>query len=223
VKRPLLFVLLSCVSGSLFAAAKVPAAEADRASEILDRAESRFRSITDYECVIDYDCRLPDRAESKTFRVWYRQPNLLRVRVLRGPNKGSEVALDENGRYRGRKGGLLRPIVVSLKPTDKRLQGIRGKSITEFNVGTIYQRCRARASQGSAELQVARTAEEPGTKGVVLSYAENGRRVQETYRFDPSTWFLSSCTVVENGNLIESFDVQQLKVNSGLDENWFRL
>lgn len=217
----LFLILLSCVAGSLSAAARLPAAEANRAGEILDRAEQRFRSISDYECVIDYDCRLPERRESKLFRVWYRQPNLLRVRVLQGPGKGSEVAVDEKGRYRGRKGGLLKPIVVSLKPTDKRLQGLRGKSISEFNLGTVFQRCRGRLSEGGANMQVAKSAD--STKGVVLSFSENGRRVQETYLFDPDTWFLTSCSVLENGNLIETFDVQQLKVNTGLSADWFRL
>ena len=44
---------------------------------------------------------------------------------------------------------------------------------------------------------------EPGTKGIALTFVENGRRVQETYRFDPSTWFLTSSTVLEDGNVIE--------------------
>jgi outer membrane lipoprotein-sorting protein len=221
--RRLFVILLSCAAGSLTAAASLPAAEAVRAGEILDRAEQRFRSLSDYECVINYECRLPDRVENKAYRVWYRQPNLLRVRVLQGSGKGSEVALDEKGQYRGRKGGILRPIVVRLKPNDKRLQGLRGKSVTEFNLGTVFQRCRTRCSQGNAEMQVAKTAGAPGTKGVVLTFVENGKRVQETYRFDPNTWFLTSCSVLEDGKLVESFDVTQMKVNTGLDADWFRL
>ena len=71
-------------------------------------------------------------------------------------------------------------------------------------------------------MQIAKAAEAPGTKGVVLTFAENGKRVQETYRFDPSTWFLSSCAVLEDGKLVESFDVQQLKVNAGLDDGFFQ-
>lgn len=218
-----LIVLSCCALGSLSAVASLRAAEPERATDILGRAEQRFKSLSDYECVIDYECRLPDRVENKTYRVWYRQPSLLRVKVLQGPGKGSEVALDENGQYRGRKGGLLKPFVVKLKPTDKRLQGLRGKSITEFNLGTVYQRCRGRSANNNAEMQVAKSADAPGTKGVVLTFVENGKRVQETYRFDPNTWFLTSCSVLENGKLVESFAVQQLKVNTGLDESFFRL
>jgi outer membrane lipoprotein-sorting protein len=222
VERKSNVVLLCCAVGTLLSVAGLRAAAPDRASEILDRAEQRFRSISDYECLIDYECRLPDRVENKTYRVWYLQPSLLRVRVLQGSGKGSEVALDEKGQYRGRKGGILKSIVVRLKPTDKRLQGLRGKSVTEFNLGTVYQRCRSRAQSG-ADMNVAKAAEAPGTKGVVLSFIENGKRVQETYRFDPSTWFLTSCSVLEDGKLVESFDVGQLKVNAGLGTDWFRL
>jgi hypothetical protein len=221
VTRRHLFVLSCCVLGSLSGIAGLRAAEPDQADAILDRAEQRFRSISDYECVIDYECRLPDRIEKKTYRVWYRQPSLLRVKVLQGPGKGSEVALDENGQYRGRKGGLLKPFVVKLKPGDKRLQGLRGKSVSEFNLGTVYKRCRSRCAQGGADIQVAKAAE--GTRGLVFSFNENGKKVQETYRFDPNSWFLTSCSVLEDGKLVESFDIQGLKVNGGLDEGFFRL
>lgn len=217
-----LFVSLCCNLVCFSAVAGLRAAEPNPAADIMERAEKRFKSITDYECVIDYECRLPDRTENKTYRVWYMQPSLLRVKVLQGPGKGSEVALDESGQYRGRKGGLLKPFVVKLKPTDKRLQGLRGKSVTEFNLGTVYQRCRGRC-QGGAEMQVAKAAEMPGTKGVILTFNENGKKVQETYHFDTNTWFLTSCSVLEDGKLVESFEIQQLKVNSGLEEDFFRL
>jgi outer membrane lipoprotein-sorting protein len=220
VNRRSILVLVTCAFSTLTAVAGPRAAEPDRAQQILDRAEQRFRSIADYECVIDYECRLPDRVETKTYRVWYLQPKLLRVKVLQGPGKGSEVAMDEKGQFRGRKGGILKPFVVKLKPTDKRLQGLRGKSVTEFNLGTVYERCRGRCSQG-AEMQVAKTTD--ATKGVVLSFNENGKRVQETYRFDPNSWFLTSCSVLEDGKLVESFEIDQLKVNAGLDSEWFRL
>ena len=221
MNRRSILALFCCALGTFSAVASLRAAEPDRADAILDRAEQRFRSISDYECVIDYECRLPDRTESKTYRVWYLQPSLLRVKVLQGPGKGSEVALDDKGQFRGRKGGILKPFVVKMKPTDKRLQGLRGKSVTEFNLGTVYQRCRGRCSQGGADMQVAKTTD--ATKGVVLTFNENGKRVQETYKFDSNTWFLTSCSVLEDGKLVESFDVNQLKVNSGLDMDWFKL
>ncbi len=221
MNRRSILALSFCAFGSLTALAGLRAAEPDRAEAILDKAEQRFRSISDYECVIDYECRLPDRTENKTYRVWYRQPSLLRVKVLQGPGKGSEVALDEKGQYRGRKGGILKPFVVKMKPGDKRLQGLRGKSVTEFNLGTVYQRCRGRCAQAGADIQVAKTAD--ATRGVVLSFNENGKKVQETYKFDPNTWFLTSCSVLEDGKLVESFAIEQLKVNSGLDSDWFRL
>jgi hypothetical protein len=139
--RVLLTALALLLLGSV---ASVDAAGSASASDIMQRAEQRFRSLSDYECVIDCESRMGSAVERGTYRVWFRQPSLLRVRVMKGKRRGSEVAMDEQGQFRGREGGLLKPIVVRLKPTDRRLQSIRGKCVTEFNLNSFYQRYRER-------------------------------------------------------------------------------
>jgi hypothetical protein len=217
--RVLLTALTLLLLGSV---ASVDAAGGATPSDIMERAEQRFRTLTDYECTIDCESRLGGAVERGTYRIWFRQPNLLRVRVVKGQRRGSEVAMDEKGQFRGREGGLLKPIVVRLKPSDRRLQSIRGKCVTEFNLNAFYQRYRERCAQPGVTAQLIPPAVQ-GPYTVALTFSQDGKKMRELYRIDADAWTLTGGEVYEDGTLVEQFTVRELRVDTGLKENWFRL
>jgi outer membrane lipoprotein-sorting protein len=220
-----MFRVLSLVAPLLLLAslASVDAAALMTAPDVMERAEQRFRTLSDYECLIDCEARAGKKVERGTYRVWFRQPSLLRVRVLQGQRRGSEVAMDERGQFRGRKGGLLKPFVVNLQPNDRRLYNVRGKPVTEFSFGSFYRTLRERAGKPGAAMTLAQAGGGETPHTVALSFNDGGRKVRELYRIDPGAWTLTGGEVYEDGALVEQFTVRDLKVNTGVPEKWFRL
>src|SRR5688500_17909204 len=68
------------------------AAPPPSADTVMARAEARFRALADYECVADCASRLGRKQEAGTYRLWFKQPDLIRTRVLAGKQRGAEVA-----------------------------------------------------------------------------------------------------------------------------------
>src|SRR5437879_1551521 len=65
------------------------AAEAITAAGVISRGEECFRTLQSYECTADVQSRLGKRGDSGTVQFWFKQPRMLRLKVVRGKGKGS--------------------------------------------------------------------------------------------------------------------------------------
>ena len=192
------------------------------ADQVIAKAEARHAGVTDYECVVDTESRLGEKEETTQVRVWFKKPALLRIRVLRGSNKGSEIVVDREGEIRARKGGLLKAFVARVKPDDSRLRTLRGTPVTDVEWGAFYRRFRERSMRPGSDVTVAPRARADALYDVVLSYQEEGKGVREVYRIDPQLWSLTAAEILEDGVRVSSATFSETKIDSGLKDDWFR-
>ena len=211
---------LLCFGGSC---AHAFLADEPRPEEVLRRAEERFQTLQDYECLADTDATLGKKRDAGTYRIWFKKPHMLRVRVIRGKHRGSEVAQDARGAVRGHEGGLLKPIVIRLSPTDKRLRGLRGLPVTEIDWGSFYAKCRERAGRPGARLALAPRPSSEAPYELVVTYLDQGTAVREVYRIDPQRWVMSEGEVFEDGMRVDHIVFRDIRLDTGVAEKWFKL
>ena len=207
-------------------AALVPAhhagAQASRAESILQRVNANIGGLQDYEFLVDTDCRVGSKSEARSFRVWFKQPGMLRVKVLRGRSRGSEVVIASDGGIRGRKAGLLKSFVTRLDADDSRLRNLRGIPVSEFLWSTFYGRFRERAALPGARMTLL-PRQNGGPHEIQLVYSDQGRSMREVVRVDPDTWFLQEHEVYDGTTRVDHAVFHGWKTNAGLREAFFRL
>lgn len=212
--------LALCSFLPLLATPSARAAQEMGAAEVLRRAEERFAAIQDYECLAVTENHRKTPPTRGSYKVWHKKPKMLRLRILRGDNRGSELAMDSRGVVRGRKGGILKAFAMRLSKKDSRLRTWRGTSALDMDWGSFYRNLRERAGRPGARLELhAASASEPYE--IIAIYPENGRQYRDVYRIDPQTWHLLGMDTYVNGKLAEKLAFQDVKVNVGLDNDHF--
>ncbi len=223
-----LFAVLTVATASaglLFAVPLSPArgAETLAPAAILSRAEERFRSLTDYHCLAEGNATNGKKTEGGTYQVWFRQPRLARIKVVKGRSRGCEITVDARGQVRARRGGLLKPFVVRLKPNDERLLSIRDISIVEITWDAFFRRWRQNAAQPGARVTVAPRPTPDAPHQVVVSWTQNGKQFREHYHVDPKLWVLLEAELWENGERVDHIQFREIELNTGVEEKFFRL
>src|SRR3712207_849069 len=112
--RELLPLALALTFVSSAGAASLSSAKALTPAVIAERLQARFEQMDECECVRRTETRRAGRVEAGAPRLWFRRPGLLRLRVLKGRRRGSELVLGPDGALRGRRGGLLKPFTRRL-------------------------------------------------------------------------------------------------------------
>lgn len=192
--------------------------------QLVDRVEARFRATPDYECVMESEIQGPKGVEKGRYRVWFKQPGLIRIRVDRGSHRGSEVSLTKAGNVRAHAGGILRAFVTTMKKTDSRLRDPQGNYAWESDFGSYYRRLRER-------LQLSEYAEiKPGASGenhleLCLTYADpqTHKPRREVWHFAPDSWVLLRMTAFEDGRQVETAEFREFKENVGIKDSFFDL
>jgi outer membrane lipoprotein-sorting protein len=201
----------------------LPAAEGNTpgAEQILARAEERFGALADYQVLAEGFARVGDKTEAGSCRLWFKSPKMLRVHVLKGRDRGSQVALDRAGVLRGRKGGILKAIVKRLDWKDKRLYSIRGAPLTDMVWGTLYAKWRDRTIRYGARCSVVRLAGQESPYELVQTFVQDGKRMRVVYRIDPATWLMTEGQFFEDEVEVERISFKEIRLNTGVGDDWF--
>ncbi len=190
---------------------------------VLARAEATFRDLQDYECVVESEARKGKRHEFCVQRLWFKKPLQMRLRVLRGDHRGSEVALDANRKVRGHAGGILKPLVLGVRFNDSRLKSLRGHHFSELNWGAFYTTYRQHAALPQARAVLSRRTSSDAPYEIVLTYTRDGHATREYYRFDPRLWVLLEHDMYEDEVHVDHTRFSEIRLNPGLKDSWFRL
>ena len=217
----LILVLLVEFAGWGMAPAR--AAQSITAAEAIIRGEERFRQLRDYECMVDVELRKGSEVEAGSGQFWFKQPRMLRVRVTRGAGKGSEIAVDTEGKIRGKKRGLLSFIVKRLQASDRRLHTIRGTSMLELDWGSFFLRYHAAALRPDAVISLAPQTSPDAPYRVVVTYPDLGKKVLEIYSLDPHQWIILEGEMFEDNVRVEHVVFRDVKLDTGVAADWFRL
>jgi outer membrane lipoprotein-sorting protein len=149
------------VSGSmrrLFAAQLTP-------QELVRDAIENFQNLHSCQYRIILHLTKGEMVQESEYVFYYQKPNLVRMYVKKGKDRGSTVLMRKDGVIRGKRGGLLSVIPVTLKPDDERLSDLWGNKFYESDWGTLLKETGARMEEGVP----CRVEEIEGGKQVLLT------------------------------------------------------
>jgi hypothetical protein len=202
------------------AAQSAPSLSPDNVANSL---QSRFERLTDYDCLLKTETHAGSKIEAMTFHLWYRRPGLLRLRVLQGRHKGSELVLGPDGTLRGRRGGLLKPFTRRLSRNDPSLRSLRGQPAWELDFGSFLRAMRERmALPGSTAVVHVPTATESHLL-LEVRYPPEGsdRFLRDLWAVDEGEWLLASGDVFDGETRVDHVEFSQIRVDQGTPESWF--
>jgi hypothetical protein len=211
-------ILIALLVLPLLTASRAPAAGPPEALQLIDRLEERMSQCRDYQYLVNSFERKGDQKENRSYRLFVKDARQVRVKVTDGRGKGSEAALDAKGRLRGRKGGLLKPFVQTLKPDDSRIRSLRGTPFWDCACHNFLKELRARATQPGARCAVEPDKEQPGQLLLVVDRAGG---THERYWIDTHQMHVVKGEVFEGDLLIQEFCIHDLKENVGLNDDFF--
>jgi len=126
------FILFCSIFLAASVAAQSAATEVDESLRVfLRELEDAVSKMDTYRFITISQNWKGKEHEKKTIRFQFKKPNLMRTDVLTGKKKGSTVLLNKEGKIRGRNSWGFK---MALKPTDKRLQNIRGMTFKNSNL-----------------------------------------------------------------------------------------
>jgi len=193
------------------------------AADVIERGEERFRTLQDYHCKVELEAKKGSRVETGTCQFWFKQPRMLRLKVNRGSKKGCEVAVDSAGQVRGHQGGLFKSIIRRMKSTDSRLLTIRGTSMMGLDWGSFFLKYHAAALRPGASVTLGPRIGPEAPYQVQVSYPDRGMRIREVYSLGASGWTIIEGAIFEDEVRVEHVTFQEIKLDTGLTDDWFRL
>jgi outer membrane lipoprotein-sorting protein len=199
------------------------AAAAVTPAGVMEHGEERFRILQDYNCLVELEAKQGTRVQTGACEFWFKQPRMLRVKVIRGSGKGSEVTVDDAGQIRGHKGGLFKSVIRRMQASDPRLLTIHGSSMMGLDWGSFFLKYHAAALRPAVRIALAPHEDPNSPYQVQLSYPDRGMRVREVYSLDPHQWIIVEGAVYEDDTRVEHVTFQEIKLDTGLNDGWFRL
>lgn len=181
--------------------------------------------ITNYACTITAFNRLGAKSERKQVRFAYRRPGVVSMEALDGPDRGGALARDERGVIRGRKGGILKLIAVTLADDDPRVSNLRGGRFYRADWGSIIGEIRGRVRSGWTVKAVGDDA----CGGVACSVYELNAPPGSAGVTRDCVWVEHSRRVIlrrqqhEGGMLVNDVTWRDIEINQPVDESSFSL
>jgi hypothetical protein len=133
-----LFCMIAVMSASAFLGAQQKPAR-----EVIDLFRENLTTITDYQCRMYEWSILGRKQEIRYINFYFRSPRLIRMDIIRGNRSGdtgSIGVLREDGKVRGRKGGILSPFAVTVNKNSSLATTIRGVTFDESDALAAYDR-----------------------------------------------------------------------------------
>ena len=102
---------------------------------------SAWDSLRDYTCTVESYERLKDKEDFHRYEFRYLKPGWIWMKVIEGSNKGGQVSYNPfTKKVKGKKGGILGIIKLTLDPWDRRVTSIRGYRVDQSDWGTQLKR-----------------------------------------------------------------------------------
>jgi len=106
------------------------------ANDIIERMKAASGSLSAYQFEFEIKVKKPG-VDLEQGRFYYKKPNLMRVEETGPFKRGSVAVLGEDGKVRGRQGGLLSKIVLTLEPTSDMLLSSSGWPLVKSDFVSI--------------------------------------------------------------------------------------
>jgi outer membrane lipoprotein-sorting protein len=122
--------------GFVFLAAQT---QAKSPEDLLNDLKTKWTSIQDYQCQMHSRNRLGDKKDDKKMIFSFKRPQQVRMEITEGDKKGSTLTRDASGKIRGKKGGILGLVAVTLGEDDERIRNLRGREFYLADWGTVIK------------------------------------------------------------------------------------
>ncbi|MBI2839326.1 MAG: hypothetical protein HYX75_13500 [Acidobacteria bacterium] len=182
--------------------------------QLVDAMRQRYEALNDYHCQIIYTEYRNGRSNVEVDSYYFKKPQLIRLEVTEGKDKGAIVVLRRDGKVRATSGGLLGFFKITMEPDDKRLRDEDGSTFAESHFGGVLASIQSILAGASA------TATE--TDGVYRLQADH-ENVRELVLIDSRTMFPVEWLRLRAGNPQSKTQWKGLQVDVGLKESLFEL
>lgn len=186
----------------------------------------RVKSFKDYE----YESTLTTvsgkgKAVTESGRFYFKAPHLVRFEAIKaGSRSGSVVVKQPDGKIKGKAGGLLGAITISLSPDSKLLKTSNGYNILESDLSTLLAAVRSAAASGHRVLATESPSNFPGlSKVYILELIGGGDNVLQRIALDPDRKLPVSWSIFNDGKLFSVMNVSKMAVNGNIGDNLFVL
>lgn len=193
--------------------------------DLLANVEQAWKGIRDYQCKMQSNNKLGQEKDMKQIEFWFKRNHQVRMEVLDGKNKGSLLTRNDRGRIKGKKGGILRLVTVTLDDTDERILNLRGRKFYEADWGTILSEFAERTKAGW-KVEIVDEEKVGGTpcRVLVATGSETESRVSKDMMWiDKKSHLILRRKQYEGENLVNEVLWWDIRLNSGLSDDLFSL
>lgn len=158
-------------------------------------------------------------------KFYYKDPNLIRFEVADGSkNAGSVVVRQPDGRIKGKAGGFLGKLVVSLSPNSKLLKTSNGFNILKSDFETLLEDLIAKLKAGRKCVASASPFNLPGRgKSHVIEVLSNSGAVEQRLVVDASTKLPREWVLFQNSKIFSITSFSALQLNAKIANELFVL
>lgn len=121
-------------------------------AQIVKAIEHKLDAVSGYQCKLYTVSISGSLKEERIIDYAFKRPQLIRMRILSGKDRGS-VLIYKDGIVRGHRGGLLSWITLTFKPSDPDVTTIRGGRVDQSDFLFIMDVLRNAAKEGKLRLE----------------------------------------------------------------------
>jgi outer membrane lipoprotein-sorting protein len=136
------------VAVALVFAASVSYGQAPAPESLLNGLKAKWGTIQDYQTKMRSRNRLGGQTDEKKIAFSFKKPHQVRTEVMEGDKKGSVLTRDAAGAIRGKKGGVLGIVAITLKDDDERVSNLRGRKFYLGDWGSVIKEFFEAANKG---------------------------------------------------------------------------
>ena len=196
--------------------------------ELLKSIEKTFEKAGSYIYSSDLVTYKKDKQIKESGKFYYKDPNLVRFEVGEGSkNSGSVVVRQSDGQIRGKSGGLLGKLVVSLSPNSKLLLSSNGFNILKSDFETLISNTLKQLSSGKKCLATGKTLPVAGCGKSrvieILSTGDDSGSVEQRIVVDGSTRLPKRWLLFKDSKLLSITSFNSIQLNAAIPADMFML
>lgn len=196
---------------------KGQASSASSPQELLQMINQRFTALKDYQCQVISTSYKTGKPKQDGHKYFFKKPQLIRLEVNIGKDKGAVAVYNKAGKVRAHAGGLLSIFTITMDPNDKRLRDDDGSTFVDSHLGGTIKDISEAVATGKATIIVSQTDQ----KVYQLHIERNNRKdiiLIDNQLLLPIMW-----DTYQDGKISSKTEWKDLKVDLGLGENLFSL
>ncbi len=192
----------------------------------LDSLHSAASNFRDYECFCHLMTVKGDKwKDFAGAKIFYKQKELIRIEVKsKDYRNGSVVVRESDGKIRGKGGGALSLMTMTLRPDSRTLALPTGFNLVDSNFVSLYNSLRQELAKGS-EASVSAPMQIPSFDQPVqvLLLRKKGGGILHVVYLSPSTKMPIAWNTWKDGQSSALVFFDEFRANKGLSDELFRL